>query len=88
MQELENNYSVVFKVHNQKSKAWATTVSGSYDNERTAEAAYYGELNRLLGSADFDVVCVYLMDTMGFKLNSCRDDRIPPEPEPQTQTQS
>lgn len=73
---LENNYSVVYKVHNKNSGAWATNVSASGSDERQMEATYYSELSRLLGSKDFDVVCVYLMDNMGFKLNSCRDDRL------------
>lgn len=79
---MEQNYAVVFKVHDSKSGNWANNVVAQFDDAWAAKSKYYSELARLINAQDFDFVCVMLVDTYGNTISDFRDSRVAPEPEP------
>ena len=76
MEENYNNYSVVFKVRNKESKAWASKLVWSGSDEREGWSQYYAEQSRLTGSKDFDVVQVYLLNEFGLVESKLLDERM------------
>ena len=83
----EHCYSVSFIVHNKNNNAWASKVSWTGIDERVAWAQYGSEMNRLMGTSDFDVVTVYIASEdgeNGYIAHTTWDEReniLPPEPE-------
>lgn len=76
---MEQNYAVIFKVHNIESGAWANNVVGQFEDEWSAKSKYHSELARLLNAQDFDFVMVMMIDTYGNKISEFRDSRVAPE---------
>jgi hypothetical protein len=74
---MEQNYVVIFKVHDSKSGAWANSVVAQYNDEWAAKSKYHSELARLLNAQDFDFVMVMLIDTYGNTKSEFRDSRMP-----------
>ena len=62
---MEDNYSVIWKVHNKQSGAWATQVAWSGPDVREAKSKYHSEFGRLSGSEDFDFVMCLLTSAWG-----------------------
>lgn len=78
---MEQNYVVIFKVHDSKSGNWANQVVAQFDDMWAAKSKYFSELARLINAQDFDFVMVMFIDTYGNKESTYRDSRVAPEPE-------
>ena len=82
---MEQYFNVEWTVHNAESGAWASKVpdGGGSINREDAQKMYHSECARLLGSNDFDFVCVLYRDNFGRVIDSdVKDTRVAPEPEP------
>ena len=77
----ERCYSVSFIVHNKNSGSWASKASWTGTDERAAWAQYGSEISRLMGSSDFDVVTVFIMNDQGYLDSHNWDERPEPEEE-------
>ena len=79
--ENQHCYSVSFMVHNKTNDSWASRVTWTGTDERTAWENYGSEQARLMGSLDFDVVTVFILNESGYMDSKAWDERPAIEPE-------
>lgn len=73
--EKQHCFTVSFLVHNKESGSWAGKTSWTGTDEKQARAQYGSEMSRLMGSADFDVVTVYIFSDQGYVDSATWDER-------------
>ena len=73
---MEDNYSVIWKVHNRNTGIWETQVAWSGSDVRQAKFNFHSEFSRLTESKEFDFVMTLLTSAWGNTQSDFLDERL------------